>query len=61
MRCSDLVAAAKGAGFEVKDVEVVLRADPAYLAELRPHLLPRYRALPDDDLAVLQVVVVAER
>lgn len=45
----------------VIDVRVVRRVEPAYLAEIRPHLLPRYRELPDDDLAVAQCVLVAEK
>lgn len=61
VRYSELVGAAKGAGFRVKQVEVLRRADPTYLAEVRPHLLPRFQALPDDDLSIVQCVVVAEK
>src|SRR2546427_5620170 len=41
VRFSEFVAAVKEAGMEVKGLKVVRRADPAYLAEVRPHLLPR--------------------
>jgi SAM-dependent methyltransferase len=61
VRYSDLVTAAEAAGFRVKQVDVLRRAEPAYLARVRPHLLPRYKALPDDDLSVVQCVLVAER
>jgi SAM-dependent methyltransferase len=61
VRYSDLVAAAEAAGFRVKDTRVVRKVEPAYLAEIRPHLLPRYQALSDDDLSIVQCVLVAER
>jgi SAM-dependent methyltransferase len=59
VRFHEHLDAARAAGFDVSEVKVVRRADPAYLAALRPHLLPRYRDLPDDDLGVVQCVIVA--
>jgi SAM-dependent methyltransferase len=61
VRFSEFVRAAEDAGFKTAHVEVVLQADPAYLASVKPHLLPRYRDLPDDDLSVLQFVLVNQR
>jgi SAM-dependent methyltransferase len=59
VRFSEVIAAAEAAGFDVVETRTLLRADPAYLAAVRPHLLERYRALSDDDLSVVQGIVVA--
>jgi hypothetical protein len=60
VRYSAFLEAAKAADLHVKSVDVTRRAAPAYLAELRPHLLPHYQTLSDDDLAVVQCLLVAE-
>jgi SAM-dependent methyltransferase len=60
VRYSEILDASATAGFHVKSVAVTRRATAAYLAELRPHLLPRYRDLLDDDLSIVQCVMVAE-
>jgi SAM-dependent methyltransferase len=61
VRFSDLVEVAIFAGFRVKQIDVLVRAEPGYLDAVRPHLLPRYRALPDEDLSVVQCMLVTEK
>jgi hypothetical protein len=61
VRFSELLQAAKDAGFEIVEARALLQAARAYLASVRPHLLPRYQALADDDLAVVQCLVVARK
>ena len=53
------VAAARDAGFEVEHVGALARASSDYVAEVRQHLLPRFRDI--DDLDVLQVLIVARK
>jgi len=54
IRWSQLLRLASHSGFEIVRAHVVRRADAAYLASIRPHLLPRYQQLSDDDLSVMQ-------
>jgi SAM-dependent methyltransferase len=61
VRVHEFVHAARSAGFTVLKSEALVTADTSYLRELRAHLLPRYRRLPDDDLGVLQLLLVLER
>ncbi|MEP7311535.1 MAG: methyltransferase domain-containing protein [Pseudomonadota bacterium] len=53
------VAAARDAGFEIEHVGALARAPDDYLAEVRQHLLPRFRDVVDLD--VLQVLIVARK
>jgi hypothetical protein len=53
VRLSDLLRLAQDTGFDVVNNQVVRRAKPEYLASVRPHLLPRYRSLRDEDLGVM--------
>jgi SAM-dependent methyltransferase len=61
VRVQEFVDAAKAAGFRVLEARATATADRAYLQALRPHLLPRYRQLPDDDLLTLQLLLVLEK
>jgi SAM-dependent methyltransferase len=61
VRFSGFLAAATGAGFRIKEVIPLAKADPAYLRAVRPHLLPRYQALADDDLEMLQCLLVVQK
>jgi SAM-dependent methyltransferase len=61
VRAHDFVEMAKKAGFNVLKYEALATADEKYLKEIRPHLLPRYQELRDDDLRVLQLLLVLER
>lgn len=53
--------AATAAGFEVKQAVALARADPGYVARVRPHLLARYQPLSDDELSILQYLLVLQR
>ena len=57
VRWSQLLTLARATGFEIMRAEAIRRADPAYLTAIRPHLLPRYQALADEDLSVMQCVL----
>lgn len=57
VRWSELLTLADKTGFEVVQAVAIRRADPTYLAGIRPHLLPRYQKLADDDLSVMQCVL----
>jgi hypothetical protein len=61
VRCSELHAAARSAGFNVERSDALALADVSYLNAVRPHLLPRYRQLADDDLEVLQLLLVLRK
>ncbi|MBL8850791.1 MAG: hypothetical protein JNG89_14010, partial [Planctomycetaceae bacterium] len=61
VRCSQLVSAAIDAGFEVVSCESLATADRSYLQTLRPHLCPKFRALDDRDLEVLQLLLVVRK
>jgi hypothetical protein len=61
VRYSELLAAAEHAGFQIKRVVKLAVADPAYVRAVLPHLLPRYRELPEEDLSVLQCILVAQK
>jgi SAM-dependent methyltransferase len=57
VRVHQLLEAAADAGFRVIGTKCLAKADADYLRRLRPHLLPRYRRLPDSDLEVLQLLL----
>jgi hypothetical protein len=61
VRCSELHDAARRAGFQIERSEALARAEQTYLNSVRPHLLPRYRRLTDDDLEVLQLLLVLRK
>ncbi len=61
VRSSEFVKAAQAAGFRVLKMEPLASADEGYVQEVRPHLLRRYKELPDDDLGILQLLLVLER
>jgi SAM-dependent methyltransferase len=61
VRFSEFVGAATAAGFRVKGIDAMVKAEPGYLDSLRPHLLPRYQALPNEDLSMVQCVLIAEK
>jgi hypothetical protein len=61
VRVHEFIEAAEGAGFVVLKAHPLAAADEAYLEDVRPDLLPRYRGLPTDDLRVLQLLLVLER
>jgi SAM-dependent methyltransferase len=57
VRHSEMLAMARAAGFHVSSSPIRL-APEEHLARVRPHLLPRYQPLADDDLRVMQCLVV---
>jgi SAM-dependent methyltransferase len=61
VRFSELVAAASSAGFRVNEIDTLVRAEPGYLGSLRSDMLPRYRALSDEDLSVVQCMMVVQK
>ena len=61
VRAGELLRAATDTGFSVLGVNCLAKADAGYLRQVRPHLLPRYRELPDSDLEVLQILLVLEK
>ena len=52
IRWSELLELSTRTGFEIVRAHAVRRVAPGYLESIRPHLLPRYRQLSDDDLSV---------
>ena len=61
VRRSDLVRAAEEAGFAVEAVEPIEAIGTDYVRAVRPHLLPRYRELAEDDLSTAQVVIALRK
>lgn len=61
VRPHEFLDAAAAAGFEVKEASALVRADPGYVASLRPHLLARYQQLSDSELSILQYLLVLQR
>lgn|SRR5262249_20059768 len=61
VRAHEFVRTSESTGFRVVRAEALATADKAYLDNVRPHLLPRYRLLPDTDLQTLQMLLVLER
>jgi SAM-dependent methyltransferase len=61
VRASAFVTAAVEAGFRVTVSEPLVAASPDYVRRLKPHMLPRYQSLEDDDLAILQLLLVLEK
>jgi SAM-dependent methyltransferase len=61
VRFGVLAVAAREVGFKAVHSVALATVDPIYLADVRPHLLPRYQALPDDDLGILQALIVARK
>lgn len=61
VRPSELVAAAEAAGLTVELTQPLEQVDADYLKAVRPHLLPRYRDLPESDLSPTQLVIVATK
>jgi len=61
VRASEFKAAALGAGFAILKYEALAVADPDYTTGVRPKLLPRFRDLDTDDLAILQLLLVLEK
>lgn len=57
IRWSDLLQLARESGFEIVSAQPVRRVSSEYLSSVRPHLLPRYQALEDEDLSVMQCEV----
>ena len=54
VRYSEFLRCASAAGFEVEKEDVLVRAEEAYLQQVRPDFIERYRRLMDDDLGVIQ-------
>jgi SAM-dependent methyltransferase len=61
VRYHEFVSAAERAGFQIENAEVLVAADPAYLREIQRDLLPRFAALPESDLSVVQVRLSARK
>ena len=61
VRPSELLTAARAAGFEVEAMRQLHAVDADYLKSVRPHLRPRYRSLPDSDLVPAQLVIALRR
>lgn len=61
VRSSELATAAERAGFQVLQCQALACADRTYLNRLRRHLQPRYRALDNSDLEVLQLLLVLRK
>lgn len=53
VRASELAGMFAQAGFDVRRVEVLDRADPEYVERLRPRMLPRFAHLDMEDLLIL--------
>ena len=60
-RAHAFMEAASSAGFRLVSTKALALATPDYLESIRPHMLPRFRGLPDSDLAILQLLLVLER
>jgi SAM-dependent methyltransferase len=52
VRWSELLAIAADTRFEVVTAHTLQRVKPGYVESIRPHLLPRYAALGNEDLSV---------
>lgn len=61
VRAFEFSRMAEQAGFSVVEVIPQDVADVEYLKGLRPHLLPRYRDLPDEDLRILQMLLALQK
>ena len=61
VRYSEFLRCATAAGFEVAKEDVLVRAAPDYLRQVRPDFIERYRKLMDEDLGVIQSRLVAVR
>jgi len=61
VRGSAFLESARRAGFTVLRSEALASAERDYLRRIKPHMLPRYRALDDEDLAALQLLLVFEK
>jgi cyclopropane fatty-acyl-phospholipid synthase-like methyltransferase len=48
-------------GFVIDETKVVRRAQPDYVAHVWPHLRSKARALPKEEVSILQAVVVSHR
>jgi hypothetical protein len=61
VRLHEHVAAIRTAGFEEISVKTMEAADPGYVQGVLPHLLPRYRSLPPDELGAIQIMLVGRK
>lgn len=61
VRPHEFLDAAVAAGFEVKEAVALDRADSAYVASVRPHLLKRFQRLSEGELSILQYLLVLQR
>jgi hypothetical protein len=52
VRWSELLKIASDTGFEVVTAQTINRVAPGYVDSIRPHLLPRYQTLSNEDLSV---------
>ncbi|WP_035358627.1 class I SAM-dependent methyltransferase [Edaphobacter aggregans] len=57
IRYGELIDAAKCAGLELVSAVPVITVSDERVGYLRPKMIPRYRALPTEDLKVLQAIV----
>ena len=61
VRMPDLITATEAAGFLTDAITPIDLAEPDYVESIRPHLLPRYRDLTDDQLRPVQVVLALRK
>jgi len=48
-------------GFVVKSVFSTRQADEEYVRQSRPRMLPRFRSIPESELAILEAIIVAQK
>jgi SAM-dependent methyltransferase len=61
LRAQDFEREARSAGFEVEVSRALACADMAYVREVLPQVLPRYRLLGEKELATLQFLLVLRK
>jgi SAM-dependent methyltransferase len=60
-RPGQVVDALQQEGFIVQSVIPTRQADEDYVRQSRPYMLPRFRSIPESELAILEAVIVAQR
>jgi hypothetical protein len=61
IRFEEALSCMRDAGLVIDGIDVLDRADTAYIESLRPSMIARYRNLSTEDLSVLQAVICARR
>lgn len=61
VRVHEFERAARSAGFEIEVSRALATADSAYLHEVCPRMLPRYRSLTEQELGTVQLLLVLRK